>query len=180
MNPTLKKQLRRAKRKNSERKPPVTVYVAGYADASFCHVNGQGGVACWLRSDTKRALHAAKIPPWVVNSVQAETVAVCEAFRLSLELSKKATVAVVKTDCSAVVGMFDPQIEPKIPEPLEKMILEVLHQASNRNVRLIVKWVKGHSDADTVQSYLNNRVDELAKNASILGKEFYWETVLAV
>lgn len=174
MDKALAKQIRRAKRKNAERRPGRTEYVAGYSDASFYHAERTGGVACWLRSDTKRVLFSAKTPAYVKTSTDAEIYGVCEAIRLALE-TKTATVIVVKTDCLAAVDVFDAKVERPVSDDLGRCVLSVLHGASNRNVKLYVKWVKGHSGLEDTPSYLNARVDDLAKRASISGEVFRWE-----
>jgi len=162
------------------------VYISAYCDASFLYQmgrRGRCGWGAWLRDGATRLLVAEEIPEvleWVKGSTQAELYAVYQTVHHALKHldSETGTHLVVKTDCKGVVGWFAARKGCGARET--EIVGACLDACEAAGVKLCVKWVRGHQRKDkNVTTYLNARVDELAKRAMMEGERVFWKRAIA-
>ena len=172
-----RERVKMLKRVNAHQQVNDPFWLSGYTDGSHHPDTGKGGVGLWVRDNETRILKAIPTPPWAVNSNLVELFGVCAAIETALtELTQEANILVIKTDSQSTANWFGWQGNksvPKQPEALE-MMQHVLELATDRRVKGVVKWVKGHQGTGSVVGYLNNRVDKMARDARLKGVPSRW------
>lgn len=162
------------------------VFLSGYADASFNPADKRGGYGVWVRDHEKRVVAGGPCPEWAADSMLAEFWAVCRAVHVAMEKLDRtnANIVVIKSDCQAVVEWFRgerPRVAPRVVEAVVPEMVKVFTVMKWADLRLIVKWVKGHqgnrhgNGETNVQGWLNNHVDQIARRCRVSR-----ETVLEV
>lgn len=146
-------------------------WLTGYSDASFKPEPPQvgGGWGCWVRDSHTRILRSGPCPEWVQNSQDAELCGVFSAIYTALTKldSDWVNIMVVKTDNQGVARWFGWGKVTCTPKPGKQadLVQKAIEQANEKQVKLIVSWVKGHRGEQDVSAYLNTRVDQMAGEA---------------
>lgn len=120
------------------------MWVTVYTDASWKH--GKAGWAVWCRSILGRIVATGFLE--CVSNMEAETVAVRHAIKIVLTQWPSVHGIQVNTDCLEVEQIIQPELSQLL---------------SGRHIRF--KHVKGHHNTGTTRSWINMRVDSLAKQA---------------
>ena len=147
-------------------------WLTGYSDASFKPdaPEGGGGWGCWVRDSHTRILRSGPCPDWVTGATDAELCGVFATVHTALTRldSAWANILVIKLDNQDVARWFGWQYSdsathlPKRPEQID-LVLRALQAATDKQIRLVVTWVKGHRGASKdTSAYLNTQVDRMA------------------
>ena len=171
-------EVRRLKAVNASLQVSHPLWLSGYSDASWKESTKEGGWGLWVRDHETRILRAGPTPEWVTNITYAEFHGVEQALMTALNhlCNRWANIVVIKTDNQSVASWFGWQNGngvPKLHEAQERMKV-VYETAALWNIRIIVKWVKGHQRNDSTACYLNNRVDSMAGKARKDRETFWW------
>ena len=155
-------------------------WLTGYADASFSgdHTSHLGGWGCWVRDHQTRILRSGPCPEWVRNSEDAEACAVFSAIFTALTKldAGNANIMVIKTDNQGVARGYGWKRSNCVPSNPKRagLIEKALTLANEKQVRLVVTWVKGHRGAVDTAAYLNTEVDKLAGVARKTQAATFW------
>ena len=146
-------------------------WLTGYSDASFKlePPDAGGGWGCWVRDSQTRILRAGPCPKWVSDSQESELCGVFAAIHTAVTRleSHLANIMVVKLDNQSVAQWFGwrgSTRTPRRPERLD-LVCRALQAANDKQIKLVVTWVKGHRGDQDISAYLNSRVDEMARTA---------------
>lgn len=148
-------------------------WLTGYVDASFKQKPPQKGAGwgCWVRDSHTRVLRAGPCPDWVQSSDDAELCALYSGVYTALTRlqADQANIMIIKTDNQSVArwfgwGRFRSRGTPEGGKRGE-LIEKTLVHANEKQVRLVVVWVKGHRGAVDTSAYLNTQVDQMAGEA---------------
>jgi len=169
--------------RNRQRKIDDPHFLSGYSDASFHPDTHEGGFGAWVRDDRQRVIVSGPTPPWATTSNLAELAALFAATYIGVTRldADRANIMVVKTDCQAVAKWFGwgggQRLPKKHPDAL-RIIRDTWKLAEDHNLKLIVKWVKGHQGTGSTPGWLNDRVDKMARKARLSReKECYREII---
>jgi len=157
-------------------------WISVYCDASLKKDPPQqgGGWGCWARDNTYRIVRSGPCPGWVEESHEAEMAGVFAAVHTAIVQldSDTANCMVVKTDNRTVCEWFgwgQGNRGPVIPSKPEcrDLVYRALKMAHDKDIFLVVTWVKGHQTKRNTQGYLNNHTDRLAGEARREGTKTY-------
>lgn len=131
-------------------------------DASFCHRTKAAGWAAWVRIDGRPdpIKKYAEFRQPVESAQEAEMLAAINGLWLAAQHG--ATVALVQTDCLAVVHMLDGKTKRK---DLIHKFNRAVGRAGVAHVQFSGRHVKGHTSTDDARSYVNRWCDNRAKTA---------------
>jgi ribonuclease HI len=149
-------------------------WVTLYTDASF--KNGQGSWACWIRSGKGRIVKNGPCPKEIQTSNQAELYAVFKALEIIKEELPKTVGIYLNSDSQLVcekslVGTSEVQGASK---KWQKAIHSIL---IDQNWELKTKHIKAHQKVQCTRTFINNKVDELARQALPEGKVYWWNVI---
>jgi ribonuclease HI len=175
-------------RANVTRRFRDPTFVSVYADASFyekrCYTGKirNGGWGMWGRDEKNRLFASGPCPDWVHDCNMAELCAVSASIHLCVEHldAESSDILVVKTDSQTVCQWFGWSggvlRHGRLPEQPEAcmLIYRALECARKADVKLVVKWVKGHRGNVDVSGYLNERADKMARTACSTKKHSLW------
>ena len=144
-----------------ETSPPV--FITTYTDASFCPNSKVGGWAAYIRTDTGAQEYSGTLQQ-SKSATEAEIKAACNALAHAIKLVTKDDdfVIVLVTDCLEVQKIINQKRMFGHANPCSKWI-STFFSKTPPNVTIRAKKVKAHSNHDGARSWVNNRVDELAK-----------------
>jgi ribonuclease HI len=139
------------------------VWATLYCDASFSPNDG-GAWACWLRSDAGRDISKGICPPHIIDSNLAEMHAVLEGIVRARSIWGNLAGILVKTDSQTAVNILKfraPKHRRRDYAALQTHVVSALAP----NVRIRMQWTPGHQHPDTTAAWINDRVDNLARDA---------------
>lgn len=136
-------------------------------DASFCPRTKAAGWAAWVRIDghPEPIKRYAEFRQPVENAQEAEMLAAINGLWLAAQHG--VTVALVQTDCLAVVHMLNGQTKN---EHLRRAFSGALAKAGVAGIARSGRHVKGHTQTADARSYVNRWCDERAKSAMARGR----------
>lgn len=134
-----------------------------YVDASFGRDPVAGGWGAWCRSDLGRIIRSGPCPDYVETSVGAEVSAIYAGVYLAVSQWPSTRFVLVMSDCRAAMNHIKNK-NSSVPaaRELHSKLYGVLGQR-----RILMKWVKGHTEASTGPGYLNERVDDMARDERV-------------
>lgn len=138
------------------------MWVTLYSDASLGPDGASWGV--WLRSEAGRIIESSVFPPSVRDSNLAEILAVIEGIRIGRVRWPQATGFLVRTDSQTAVSILRYRAPPHRRADFrdaQKTLTSILAP----DVRIRMTWTPGHQRPDNVRAWINNRVDQLAREA---------------
>lgn len=170
------------------RPPKHPVFLTGYSDASWRNLGepeGGGGWGVWVRDGRARVFRSGPCPEWVEKVDQAELCGVFAAIDTAVKYLNHETahILVVKSDSQTVCRWFGwdgGAYQPKAPVPeVDSLVYRSFKAAHEKGLRLSVTWVKGHQRSGTVQGYINNEVDAMAREARVTRKSWVKRKMIA-
>lgn len=139
------------------------MFVTLYTDASWDHKARVGGWACWLRSNQGKIVRAGYVPDYCVYAYEAELAAVFAGIWTALQSWDATHTILIRSDCQQALALVDGQSAAKHYGACRlQSKLQELRRSSN--VRLLTRWVKGHRRSSTTDAWVNNRVDQIARD----------------
>lgn len=152
--------------------PEAAVWVGGYSDASVSQARDRAGIAWWVRGPTLRVVSHEPAPPWVKDVGLAELAGVCRAIKEAFIIHGVTPLDAisVRTDNQQVARAMGWRkgkrwVYKSYGLDWDREIRQAFHRAEILGILLRVSWTKGHAGGQTTQSYLNERVDKLARLA---------------
>lgn len=148
------------------KRPLRPFWVTVYTDASF--KDGVGAWACWIRSGKGRIVESGVCPRSVMTSNQAEFYAVLKALEIIKEQLPRTRGLYLNADSKLVVDKI-PLNAPAIngaSRNQQKACHEILRDTK---WGLQVRHIRSHQKIKDSKTFINNQVDELAKQALALG-----------
>jgi len=140
-----------------------------YCDASFCPYELVGGWGIWLRSNRGRHVESGRTPDFCTQSNHAEFAAVYAGLYRAVTKWPETTAVLVVTDCAEIVRVLESdKVYQSVLRRMKKRIDELRTQ---HQIRIVPRWVKGHRQGSQVDIYLNNQVDELARQVMAQERE---------
>lgn len=135
-----------------------------YTDASFYPDSKQGGWAIWARSELGRMIRSGSCPQYVVDSNDAELCAMYAGIYLVGKHWPQTERILICSDSTTALSLlkYRERSSREVPARLQGLVQGV---CSQHGFKLVPRWVKGHSSANTIQAYLNNKCDEFAREA---------------
>lgn len=131
-------------------------------DASYCDRTKAAGWAAWIRidgaSDPIKKYAEFKQP--VSSSREAEMLAVINGLWLAAQHG--VTVALVQTDCMAVVHMLNGETKKK---SIRDEYSRARAKAGVCHIKVSGRHVRGHTQVADARSYVNRWCDSRAKTA---------------
>lgn len=141
------------------------IYITTYTDASHCPRSKVGGWGTYIRTGEGKHEYSGKFD-YSNSPEHAEFKAACNSLSCAAKFAgHEDSVIVLVTDCLAVKDHIQAKIKTgKSPRknPCNKW-LNTFFKSLPDNVSVAVKKVKAHSNQDGARSWVNNRVDQLAK-----------------
>jgi ribonuclease HI len=133
-----------------------------YCDASFCPDKLVGGWAIWLRSGEGRHVESGPSPRYCVSSNEVEFVAIYAGIYRAVTRWPSTTAILVRSDSTTALGWMEGSHEARgrMGRRLQQLIAGI---TTKHNVCLIPRWVKGHRSGRGTDVWLNNRVDQMAR-----------------
>ena len=154
--------MNRPRQKNKNKKKFKPFWVTVYTDASF--KDGVGAWACWIRSGKGRIVRSGSCPKDIKTSNQAEFYAVQQAFQIIQAELPKTKGIFLNADSLLVVEKLP--LNSKEIQGASKYQQRACHEILRfTNWQLKVRHVKSHQKVNDSKTYLNSKVDELAKKA---------------
>lgn len=150
---------------------PWAYWVTLYTDASYSP--GRGGTfGCRTRSGFApyRTEHSGEVPECSDNN-QAEMYAIVAGVEHALETWEHVDGVGVRTDSRTAQSVLKYGAPPHRRDDfraLQERLVAALKAKSERQgsaVRIRIVWVPGHQGGHTVQGWMNERVDSLARRA---------------
>lgn len=135
-----------------------------YCDASFCPQTHAGGWGVWLRSNRGRVVRSGITPHYVIDANEAELAAIYAGVFLAVRHWPETEAILVRSDSRTALSRMDDYRKAR-REGAKKLAEKIRELQKKHDVRLISRWVKGHRSGSAVDVYLNNRVDEMAREA---------------
>ena len=131
-------------------------------DASFCHKTKAAGWAAWIRIDglPEPIKRYAEFRQPVNSAQEAEMLAAINGLWLAAQHG--VTVALVQTDCLAVVHMLNGQTKNS---GLRDDFTRAMAKAGVLHVNYSGRHVRGHTQTADARSYVNRWCDAQAKTA---------------
>lgn len=132
-----------------------------YCDASF--KDGNAGGAAYIRSDRGILRWAGG---FIASTPQeAEAYTICMAAMFAHRNWPETEVLYIVNDNKACVEYLWSFADIKIKNPEVRAHLDsLIHYAKRNKLKLRSKWIRSHQTPKDVQTWLNNHVDEIAKN----------------
>lgn len=166
-----------AKKANKPKKPKEPRefprgFVTLYTDAAM--KDNHLTWAFWGRADVGRLVQHGTCPPEITTIGQAEAYAIAQGMHRCLNKWPGTKGFTVKTDSQDAKGILTTEKTfSKKEDPIKQAAQEVsnrLHKAfqkmvADKNLDVTVKWVKGHRTDKSMSTWLNNRVDQLTREA---------------
>lgn len=137
------------------------IWTTVHADASF--KDGRGSWAAWVKTSAGRVVRSGACPEYVRNSGHAELAAVFAGIHLAVSAFPHTTAILVRSDCRAALHNLAHRASPSSDPAVQRLRERIRTALGDRHVR--IKWVKGHRGGDTVESWVNNACDRLAREA---------------
>ena len=135
-------------------------------DGSFCPETGAGGFGYWIASYRGKKPGAGPIKGVCINPTEVEMKAVCNALveAVNSGLVEPGDVVLVQTDSKNTIAAFEGR---RIPgEQAERDAVSFLDgYKADKNLIILFRHVKGHSDAPGARFAANNHCDQRAKQA---------------
>lgn len=136
----------------------VTLFV----DASFFDRSHAAAYGFYAISQLDRLVFSSRFKGHIKSSAHAEYAAVANALSITLKhpLAAQCTRVLVQTDCKAVVDWINGGESRAYPE-----VAEAIRALQNQyRVRLIPKWVPGHTGTHEPRLYCQDQCDREAKH----------------
>lgn len=141
-------------------------YVTIYSDAGF--KDGKGTWAVWCRADHGRLVLHGKCPDEIVSITAAEAYAISIGVKNALHKWPQTKGFYIKTDSKdAIKALVNSKFGVKHKELMERLKIAFDKLVEGRELKLKFSWVKGHQKNQTMQAWLNNKVDSLTKQARL-------------
>lgn len=138
------------------------MWVTLYTDASY-HSESGGGWGIWAKSERGRLIQSGHCPDLVTESILAEMWAIVEGIQeIKKEWGEGLTGIHVKTDCQGAVAALKYRAKPCRRDDM-RLIQEKVRELLDPDIRIMVRWVKGHQKNKSTQAWINNRVDQLSR-----------------
>lgn len=132
-----------------------------YCDASF--KDGNCGGAGYIRSDRGVLTWAGSFRATTPQEAEAYTMLAASQFAHRNWPETK--VLYIVNDNKACVEYLWTFANIKIKNAhVRRHLDELVAFAKKNKIKIRSKWIKSHQQPDTVQTYLNNHVDKIAKN----------------
>ena len=153
-------------------------WLSGYSDASYKAEPpaAGGGWGCWVRDQRTRVIRSGPCPGWVSEPNDVELCGVFAAINTAVRHldTEWANIMVIKTDNQAVCRWFGWR-QGGLPRKSEQLdlVYRSLQLVTDKGIRLVVTWVKGHRGTVDTKAYLNTQVDKLAGEARRTGQKTF-------
>ena len=134
-----------------------------YCDASWCWKYKVGGWGIYCRSDKGRFELSGEPPSYCQDNVGAELSAVFAGLYRITQAWPDSQLIYVRSDCSGILTIIESS-EPHRRDDLHRLQQKIQDLRKEKELILQLGWVKGHQDGKTVKSWVNNRVDKLARD----------------
>ncbi len=139
------------------------MWVTCYTDASYSPMSG-GAWGVWLRSNLGRLKRHGRCPDYVRNSIQAELAAIFAGVHLSLARWGAAVEGIlIRSDSQGALVWLEPDRPPARDKALRKLQSKIHEAAGTHGVTLSGRWVKGHQKTGSLEAFLNNQCDKMAR-----------------
>lgn len=154
------------------------VTVTAYVDASADHARGRAAYGCWIRAEGLRVLRSGICKGGIVDSNEAEAYAMYAALCTTQTVARRRELTFTQilfvSDSQTAIRLLKGEQQGWSPASRE---VAVRFGALRRDLGVEVRfrWVKAHGKGMERPSYVNNRVDEMAKRALRTGRGFYTE-----
>lgn len=134
-----------------------------YADASWGHRSGKGGWAVWIASDAGRIIRAGPCPAYCSDANDAELVAIFAGLHLIATHWPTYRTVLVRSDSQDALNRLRRPSPPRRPamQPLAAKLEDLLGRFED----VQPFWVRGHQGTGTRPGYVNDKVDELSRQA---------------
>jgi ribonuclease HI len=142
------------------------MWVTIIADASYCPDTQAAGYGFWIASDRgKRGGHGG-IKERVVNSIAAEMMALVNGLYMACRygLADQGDTVLLQTDCQAAIDAFTHK-RARITHEETDLVSYLETLAKDLQLTVMFKHVKGHTSGGTPRLFINNKCDELARDA---------------
>ncbi|MBD3262169.1 MAG: reverse transcriptase-like protein [Candidatus Altiarchaeales archaeon] len=136
-------------------------WVTCYVDASYSPQTKVGTYAVWVRHDEGRVQYTGTCPPYVKDSMLAETFGVRRALDHALQAYPRAKEVLICCDCKGALRLCTDILEPPKGDHLTKLYEEI--QDFRRRLPIRTKYVPGHGRANSpTGAFLNGWCDRAA------------------
>lgn len=137
-----------------------------YCDASFCPETLAGGWAVWLKSNQGRIVRSGLMPSYVQNSNDAELAAIFAGVYLATQKWPSTEAILVRSDSQTALRWMR-SAEGDRRDETQRLAAKIQELRAKHNFRIIDRWVKGHRRGTQTDVWLNNRVDEMAREVML-------------
>lgn len=135
-----------------------------YTDASHIPYTQRGSFAFWIRWENGRIVKSGKFKDSVPDSFCAEVRCVLNAIYVAKTSIKNVDTIYLVTDCKPVINLLKHRNNK--PKTLIRMAAEIVaFDSMTKNIAIFWKHTTSHQGGKTVQSYINEQCDKLAKEA---------------
>jgi ribonuclease HI len=147
--------------------------VTVYCDASACSETKAVGVAYWLRSERGRFIgsHTGTLD----QAYHAEMSAVFMAISKAVAIWDDATSFCINSDCDYVIRVlnrgFIGDSSSENHEKIKEIYNEIRKMQDHLKLHIYARHVKAHTGGVDTRSYINRKVDHLARKAMRIKRE---------
>lgn len=135
-----------------------------YTDASHIPGTNTGTFAFWIRWEHGRLIKNGKFKDEILDSYRAEVRCVLNAIYFAKKNIANIDTLFMVTDCTPVINLLKHRNNK--PATLIKMSGEIVaYEGLTKGITVHWKHVKGHKGGRTMQSYINEQCDKLAREA---------------
>jgi ribonuclease HI len=176
------RRLRRLNRRIAEEKQPLSRSVTAYTDGSYkaAGEHAGGGWAIWVRGMDRRIIRFGPCPAWANDSNKTELCAIWSAVVTATKYLRpeglhRPARLLVKTDSQANASWFALSKWTEQGDPnINRIIRQCFEACNEANMRLDVRWIKGHTRGGVPQSFINERVDFYANQGRKADEQAGW------
>lgn len=135
-----------------------------YTDASHIPNTMMGSFAFWIRWENGRIVKNGKFKGDIPDSFCAEVRCVLNAIYVAKTSIKNVDTLFMVTDCRPVINLL--QHRNNKPKTLIRMAAEIVaFDSMTKGIKVFWKHTTAHKGGKTIQSYINEQCDKLAREA---------------
>lgn len=139
-----------------------------YADASWGPRSGKGGWGVWATSDAGRIIRAGPCPPYCADSNDAELAAIFAGLHLVRTTWPDYRTVLVRSDSQDALNRLLKRPSPPRTPAMQPLALKI--DAMHDRLEIVPFWVRGHQSTGTRHGYVNDKVDQLSREARLLAE----------
>jgi ribonuclease HI len=142
------------------------MYVTVYTDASHFQFQKTGAWAFYAKSGRGKIERSGMCKGLVEDILKAEVHCIINAiYCIKAEWTNVTGILVCSDSKPAINPLTERTLKPKV---IMRMAPEIVcYDSMIKGLNVTFKWVPSHQEPNTIQAWVNNRVDQLCKKAQI-------------